>query len=91
MLTVLVITPDGVHFREAKDLKGRDTFETENVVKKRFRQSQKGWNRPDTTQESLKAWAWVRSFRSGSVSSPRDLLQTGTFRHDRLARKFLDY
>lgn len=35
-LTVLEITPDGVDFHDANGLKGKDTFETEKQVKKRF-------------------------------------------------------
>ncbi len=42
-LTVLVITPGGVSFHKAEDLRGMDTYKTENEVKRRFGNAEKGW------------------------------------------------
>jgi aldehyde:ferredoxin oxidoreductase len=41
-LTVLQISPDGVLFHTAKDLKGKDTYETEDAVKQRLGEPGKG-------------------------------------------------
>ncbi len=42
-LSLLEITPDKVVFHKVPDLKGKDTFETEDAVKKRFLSKKKGW------------------------------------------------
>ncbi|MFH1351522.1 MAG: aldehyde ferredoxin oxidoreductase family protein [Pseudomonadota bacterium] len=44
-LTVLGITPDGVTFHDADDLKGKDTYTTEDEVKNRFGTSHKNWKK----------------------------------------------
>ncbi len=43
-ITLIEITPDEVIFHAASDLKGKDTFETEEAVKKKYcNKKQKGW------------------------------------------------
>ncbi len=42
-LTVLVVTPDGVAFHNALDLREKDTYETEEEVRARFGKRDKGW------------------------------------------------
>lgn len=42
-LKVLVITPDMVSFHDAEDLRGKETYETEDEVKSRWSGAGKGW------------------------------------------------
>lgn len=42
-LKVLVITPDGVSFYDGENLRGQDTYKTEENVKMRFGDAEKGW------------------------------------------------
>lgn len=44
-LSVLVITPQDVRFLDAEDLKGMNTYDAENEVKKRFGKDNKGWKK----------------------------------------------
>lgn len=42
-LRVLVITPNQVSFHDAEELRGMDTYRTEDTVVERFAKKQKGW------------------------------------------------
>jgi aldehyde:ferredoxin oxidoreductase len=42
-LKVVVVSPEGAAFHQAEDLRGKDTFETEDAVRDRFGREEKGW------------------------------------------------